>query len=81
MNKSAYLSEKDHEQMIHVKITIKQIKDIRYDDQSLSLIEAAKIPKNWCEENISGIWSTQGVTNYYFEEESDAMAFKLRWIE
>ncbi len=40
----------------------------------------------WCEENISGVWSSKPAEKdrasglmFYFEEESDAMAFKLVW--
>ncbi len=41
----------------------------------------------WCEENISGMWSSKPAEKdrvtglmFYFAEESDALAFKLRWL-
>lgn len=41
----------------------------------------------WCEENIPGMWSLKPAEKdrvsglmFYFEEESDVLAFKLRWI-
>lgn len=42
---------------------------------------------HWCEENISGTWSSKSAEKdsksglvFYFEQESDALAFKLRWL-
>ena len=72
-------TKKAQERMIHFQVTISRIKDIRRDDRSLSLVEAVEFVEKWCEENTTGIWSKDGLTLYYFEEESDAMAFKLMW--
>ena len=41
---------------------------------------------HWCEENCCGAWRhgkngfSTVITVYMFAEESDAMAFKLRWM-
>ena len=34
----------------------------------------------WLADNTSGIWTSYMMGEYYFEDEQDAVACKLRWI-
>lgn len=35
---------------------------------------------DWIIENIKGKWSDCGIGDYYFENEADAIACKMRWL-
>ena len=72
-------TEKAHEQMIHVRVHLQRVRDIRCDDSSLGLQDSIDFIENWCEENTDGVWSKKDHIHYYFEDETDAMAFKLMW--
>ncbi len=63
--------------MIRVTVAIQRVKDIRSDD--LGLKGAVDFIEAWCEENSTGVWSKDTHIHYYFEDETDAMAFKLMW--
>ena len=68
--------EEIREQTIHVAVAIPMVSDIRCDDQNRVDFNFIYI---WCRENATGTWARVGADNYYFEDEADAMAFKLRW--
>ncbi len=52
----------------HVYVTDKNRTPIHYMDDMI----------DWCNENCSGLYRRYSVT-FYFEEESDMVAFKLYW--
>lgn len=59
---------------------------------SLPYVELLKFDliKKWCDENLKDLWNTLDewntisneslVVTYFFENEEDAIAFKLRWL-
>ena len=65
--------------MICITVGIQRVKDIRRDDRDLGLKGAVEFIEAWCEDNSTGVWSQDSHIHYYFEDETDAMAFKLMW--
>jgi len=63
----------------NVRISVQIIKQIRNENPGIGLLPAVLIPKSWCEENCNGEWEKLEHLKYCFEDEIDAMAFKLRW--
>ncbi len=62
-----------------IRLPIRTIRQIRIDHPGFGLLDAVHVPKIWCEENCSGEWEKLEHLKYRFEDEIDAMAFKLRW--
>ncbi len=70
---------KKHRKMIVMRIKIQRIRELKNENPEMLLMDVLMIPSQWCEENIDGRWD-KSISVYYFEDETDAMAFKLMWM-
>lgn len=66
--------------MYEINLLIQSIKQIKANHLGMGLFEIVRIPETWCKENCNGNWKKIKYLKYHFEDETDAMAFKLRWF-
>ncbi len=69
-----------HRKMIEIKIKVDRIRELKRENFKMVLKDVLMLPYRWCEENTVGKWDRGSLIIYYFEDDTDAMAFKLMWL-
>ena len=68
--------------MIVVELDSSCISEFKRENPLMGILDALKAIYGWCNENCVGKWDSDPREHLtlYFELESDAVAFKLRWL-